>query len=161
MISYETVRSHFKSLNITLIVVQAITILLSLISMWFTLLFLNNLNNPDLIANYQPGEVETLKANFSGFYFFVFFLDFAVSVIILISASINLRRLNSDIRFTYLPYYLGAAFSIISLATDIFNFSTGIIISIIIQIALLTLYFFAYKQAKTLNNSEEVTEMEV
>ncbi|MGT2888094.1 hypothetical protein N1495_08700 [Streptococcus didelphis] len=155
MISYEKVRQSLKTLNIVIIVLNAITVVFGLIGL--VSLFLVR-DNENLKATMTPEAYAAIEKALTPFSLFMTIIALLMTAAILVFVFINQKNIRQNAEISYLPYYLG--FGVVALNIISQLLVAPSILNILIQLAFVALYFFAFKKAKTLNEKEEETEFE-
>ncbi|MGT2809057.1 hypothetical protein DIX60_08660 [Streptococcus iniae] len=153
MISYEKVRQSLKTLNMTVIVLNIIGLVFSVIgiaSLYFTL------NNEQFKATIPPEQLDVLKQSLSPFNIFMMVISLGLTIAIIVLAFQNRSKIAQDLEINYMPYFLGLGSILLSIVQMFLNqFS---LISFAINLALASLYFFSYLKAKTLNEKEDIID---
>lgn len=153
MISYEKVRQSLKTLNMTVIVLNIIGLVFSVIgfvSLYFAF------NNEDIKATLPPEQLDILKESLSPFNIFMIVLSLGLTIAIIVLALQNRSKIAQDLEINYMPYFLGLGSILLSIVQMFLSqFS---LISFAINLALASLYFFSYLKAKTLNEKEDIID---
>ncbi|MGT2751674.1 hypothetical protein [Streptococcus porcinus] len=155
MISYEKVRQSLKTLNILIIVLNAILVVFSVFGLISLLLILNN---DQLISQMSADQAATLEQAVTPFSLFISIIAIALMTAIIIYTVINQSKIKKLLEVNYLPYYLGFGLCAVNIISTLLTAPN--IIGIIIQLLFLTLYYFAFKKAKTLNEKEHSETIE-
>ncbi|MGT2933803.1 hypothetical protein [Streptococcus catagoni] len=154
MVSYEKVRQSLRTLNIVIIVLNAILAVLSIIGLVSIALVMNNEEAKAALDSATMASLEQLMTPFS---IFISALSLSLTIAILVTTVMNQSKIKTKQEISYLPYYLGFALVTVNIITQLL--SAPNIIGIAIQLAFLALYYFPYSKAKILNNKEEDLEV--
>ncbi|MEX2784018.1 hypothetical protein AB3331_02330 [Streptococcus sp. H49] len=152
MISYEKVRQNLRSLNITVLVWEFLSVILGILGFIGIYTINANLNNEELTSVYSDEQIELLRASVTPFAIFLSVVSFAISVAIIVLVFMNLSKLKKGEELSYIPYFLGlglAAFNILYSFTGGFNIWT-----LLIQGAIAVLFAFTFVKARTLNEGD-------
>lgn len=156
MISYEKVKQSFRSFTILSIVINVIVTVIYLLGIAGILLLMANLNNPKFTAAYTDNQLATLKLSITPFAIFMSVLSLAIAISIIVFSALNLSKLNKIAELSYVPHFLGLGVSVLNI---LFSFTDQIsILTLVIQAALIAMYYYTYSRAKLLNQQLEEEE---
>ncbi|MGT2934505.1 hypothetical protein ACVR0P_01095 [Streptococcus castoreus] len=159
MISYEKVRQALKTSTIVIIILNAISIVLSLIGFAGIFFLQSQLKNETFRSQFTTEQLAQLEASLSPFMIFISVLNLIAIVVILVFCAQNLSNLKKKLVINYVPYILGLVLCIVGLATSLFlapktASSSSLIFTVVLTLAQAALYGFAFYKAKTLNEKE-------
>ncbi|GAA5349468.1 hypothetical protein [Streptococcus uberis] len=150
MISYEKVRQSLKTLNIVIIVLNS---LLAVFSIFGIVSILLVMNNEKAVAAMGSEAAAILEQSMTPFSLFVSAVAIALTIAIIVFTVINQSKLKQNQELSYLPYFLGFGIVALNVITQLLTAPS--LLAILIQVAFLALYFFAFKKAKSLNEKEQ------
>ncbi len=150
MISYEKVRQSLKTLNIFIIVLNTIITIFSVIGLSSIILFLRN---DEFKAAMPADQLSIMEQTMTPFAIFISALAIILTIVIIVLAFLNQKKIKTNQKVSILPYLLGFGLVMVNLVSILLSQPT--IISIVIQLIFLALYYFAFSKAKTLNNKED------
>ncbi|KHD46305.1 hypothetical protein ACVRZD_04260 [Streptococcus hongkongensis] len=149
MISYEKVRQSLKTLNIFIIVLNTILAILSVIGLVLMILFLGN---DEFKSSIPTEKLAVIEQAMSPFAIFISVLSILLTIGIIVFCILNHKKIKNRLEISLLPYLLGFGLVTVNLISILT--AQPSIVAIVIQIIFLTLYYFAFSKAKTLNNKE-------
>lgn len=149
MISYEKVRQSLKTLNIFIIVLNTIITIFSVIGLVSIILFLGN---DEFKAAMPADKLAIMEQAMTPFAIFISALAILLTIAIIVLTFMNQKKIKSDQEISILPYLLGFGLVVVNLISILLSQPT--ILSIVIQLVFLALYYFAFSKAKTLNDKE-------
>ncbi|AXQ77949.1 hypothetical protein DDV21_002115 [Streptococcus chenjunshii] len=149
MISYEKVRQTLRTLNITVLVLEFISVLLGILSFIGIFTLRANLENEEVTSAYTAEQLEALRASITPFAIFISVVTFVISVAIIVLVFRNLSKQKDGEEISYIPYFLGMGVTVFNI---IYSFTSGFNIwGLLIQGIFLALYVYAFVEARTLN----------
>ncbi|CAM4074189.1 hypothetical protein AT575_00705 [Streptococcus penaeicida] len=155
MISYEKVRQSLKTLNIVIIVLNSLLTIVSAFGLVSLLLIVNNKEVMDQLGSEQGAVMQEAVTPFS---LFISAVGLALMVAIIVLTIMNQSKIKKALEVSYMPYYLGFALSLLNIISTLLT--TPSVLGAVIQLLFLSLYFFAYQKARTLNHKDQDLEQE-
>lgn len=156
MTSLEQTRQSLRSLNLAAIILNAIWAGLSFLGFLFILLGMSFLGQANLAENgAAAADIQPLIGLFGGFGIIMTLLATIAPLIIAVLAFQNRKNIEQN-QPSLWPYYIGAAFTVLDLVGGVGRLQFT---SLLINLGMLALYYFAIQKAKQLLDSNSTDQI--
>lgn len=153
MISYEQVRQALRTSTITIIIINAISMVITLFGLAGIFFLKSQLDKPEFRAQFSAEQLRLFEVGISPFTIFMSVISLGLVVLTTVLCGFNLSKIKQGTTVSYVPYIIGIVLYLISIISQLF--SQIELVSMAIVLAELALYGFAFYKAKTLNEKDK------